>query len=165
MDAGIMKVGLEEIYKILPHRYPFLFIDNIINLVPGKRATGIKGITSNEYILLLSPSLIIEAIAQVAGITLSYNKTPLFSPAHSLIPPLIRGDRGGSGGGDYSGYLIEVKDFSFFEEIHIGDRLFLDIELTQRFGNLFRFMGTARAGDRIIAKGEISIAVVQNPGQ
>lgn len=144
MDAGIMKVGLEEIYNILPHRYPFLFIDNIVNLVPGKKATGLKGITSNEDILLLSPSLIIEAMAQVAGITLSYNNQ------HRA--------------GDYSGYLIEVKDFSFLEEIHIGDRLFFDIELIQKFGNLFRFTGKARAGDRIIAKGELSIAIVSITG-
>ena len=144
MDAGIIKVGLEEIYNILPHRYPFLFIDNIVNLVPGKRATGLKGITFSEDILLLSPSLIIEAMAQVAGITLSYNNQ------HRA--------------GDYSGYLIEVKDFSFLDEIHIGDRLFFDIELTQKFGNLFRFTGKARAGDRIIAKGELSIAIVSSTG-
>ncbi len=164
MDTGIMKVGLEEIYNILPHRYPFLFIDNIINLLPGKMATGLKVVTSNEDILLHSPSLIIEAMAQVAGITLSYNPTPLFPPNPSLIPPLVRGDRGGLGGEDYIGYLIEVKDFYFLEEIHIGDRLFLDIELTQKFGNLFRFTGKARAGDRIIAKGELSIAIVSSIG-
>ncbi len=159
-----MKVGVEEIYNILPHRYPFLFVDKIIDLAPGKKATGFKAVTSNEDILLLSPSLIIEAMAQVAGITLSYNNPPLFPPDPSLIPPLVRGNRGGSGGGDYSGYLIEVKDFSFLEEIHIGDRLFLDIELTQKFGNLFRFTGKARAGDRIIAKGELSIAIVSSTG-
>lgn len=139
-----MKVGVEEIYNILPHRYPFLFVDKIMDLAPGKSATGLKAVTSNEDILLFSPSLIIEAMAQVAGITLSFNNQ------HRA--------------GDYSGYLIEVKDFSFLEEIHIGDRLFLDIELTQKFGNLFRFTGKARAGDRIIAKGELSIAVVSSTG-
>lgn len=139
-----MKVGEEEIYNILPHRYPFLFVDKIIDLAPGKSATGLKAVTSNEDILLFSPSLIIEAMAQVAGITLSFNNQ------HRA--------------GDYSGYLIEVKDFSFLEEIHIGDRLFLDIELTQKFGNLFRFAGKAHAGDRIIAKGELSIAVVSSTG-
>ncbi len=156
MDAGIMKVGVEEIYNILPHRYPFLFVDSIINLTPGKRATGLMAITSNEDFLLLSPSLIIEAMAQAAGIALSYNKTPLYPPS------LVRGEV--NGGRDYSGYLIEVKDFSFLEEIHIGDRLFLDIELTQKFGNLFRFKGTARTGDRIIAKGELSIAIISSAG-
>ncbi|MEK6657169.1 MAG: 3-hydroxyacyl-ACP dehydratase FabZ family protein [Nitrospirota bacterium] len=139
-----MKVGVEEIYNILPHRYPFLFVDKIIDLSPGKKATGLKAITSDEDILLMSPSLVIEAMAQVAGITLSFNNQ------HRA--------------GDYSGYLIEVKDFSFLEEIHIGDRLFFDIELTQKFGNLFRFTGKARAGDRIIAKGELSIAIVSSTG-
>ncbi len=150
-----MKVGVEEIYNILPHRYPFLFVDKIIDLAHGKKATGFKAVTSNEDILLLSPSLIIEAMAQVAGITLSFNLTPLY-------PPLLRGEE--KRAGEYSGYLIEVKDFSFLEEIHIGDRLFLDIELTQKFGNLFRFAGKAHADERIIAKGELSIAVVSSTG-
>jgi UDP-N-acetylglucosamine acyltransferase len=80
-----MPLGYEEICKILPHRYPFLLVDRITELEPGKRCVGIKNVTANEeYFLGHFPGhpvmpgvLILEAMAQVAGVlTLVSRNTP-----------------------------------------------------------------------------------------
>ncbi|PZO12334.1 MAG: 3-hydroxyacyl-[acyl-carrier-protein] dehydratase FabZ [Leptolyngbya foveolarum] len=71
--------SLEEIQKLLPHRYPFALIDRIIDYVPGERATGLKNVTINEPHFqghfpgkpLMPGVLIVEAMAQVGGIVLS----------------------------------------------------------------------------------------------
>ena len=71
--------SLEEIQKLLPHRYPFAMIDRIIDYVPGERATGLKNVTFNEPHFqghfpgkpLMPGVLIVEAMAQVGGIVLS----------------------------------------------------------------------------------------------
>ncbi len=154
MSEGIAKMGVQEIYKILPHRYPFLFVDKILDLMPGKSGMGIKEITYNEHMLLSSPVLLIEAMAQVAGVILAY---PLLGLGDSL-----GGERGlKRGGGDYAGYLIEVKDIAFSGDVSAGDRLILNLALIQKFGNLFRFDGRAIVGDKVVIKGELSIAVVK----
>jgi 3-hydroxyacyl-[acyl-carrier-protein] dehydratase len=70
---------VEEIHKLLPHRYPFALVDRIIEYVPGKRAVGIKNVTFNEPHFqghfpgrpLMPGVLIVEAMAQVGGIILT----------------------------------------------------------------------------------------------
>ena len=72
-------LALEEIQKLLPHRYPFALVDRIIDYVPEKRAVGIKNVTFNEPHFqghfpnrpIMPGVLIIEAMAQVGGIVLS----------------------------------------------------------------------------------------------
>lgn len=76
-DKPILKV--EEIQKLLPHRYPFALVDRIIEYVPGERAVGIKNVTFNEPHFqghfpgqpLMPGVLIVEAMAQVGGIVLT----------------------------------------------------------------------------------------------
>ncbi|HEY9904644.1 MAG TPA: 3-hydroxyacyl-ACP dehydratase FabZ [Candidatus Sericytochromatia bacterium] len=70
---------LEDIQKILPHRYPFALVDRVIEYVPGKRAVGIKNVTFNEPYFqghfpgrpLMPGVMIVEAMAQVGGIVLT----------------------------------------------------------------------------------------------
>ncbi|WP_424102180.1 3-hydroxyacyl-ACP dehydratase FabZ [Moorena producens] len=70
---------VEEIHKLLPHRYPFALVDRIIDYVPGKRAVGIKNVTFNEPFFqghfpgrpLMPGVMIVEAMAQVGGIVLT----------------------------------------------------------------------------------------------
>ncbi len=71
-----MPLSITDIMKILPHRFPFLLVDRIVELDPGKRCVGIKNVTVNEPFfsghfpghLVMPGVLIIEAMAQVAGI-------------------------------------------------------------------------------------------------
>lgn len=71
-----MKLNIEDIKKIIPHRHPFLLIDKIIEMVPGVRAVGIKNVTYDEYFFkghfpdepVMPGVLIIEALAQLGAV-------------------------------------------------------------------------------------------------
>lgn len=77
--AEAKSITLEEITKLLPHRYPFLLVDRIIEYVPGEKAVGIKNVTCNEPHFqghfpgrpIMPGVLIVEAMAQVGGILLT----------------------------------------------------------------------------------------------
>ena len=93
--------SIEEIQELLPHRYPFLLVDRIIDYVPGKKAVGIKNVTFNEPQFqghfpgrsLMPGVLIIEAMAQVGGVVMT--QMPNSQGGHSYLLVLIRSASGG----------------------------------------------------------------------
>ena len=93
-----MILTIEEIMEILPHRYPFLLVDRIIEMEPMKRAVGLKNCTFNEPHFMghfpgnpvMPGVLITEAIAQVGGIALLYPEenrglTPMFTGIDKVL--------------------------------------------------------------------------------
>jgi 3-hydroxyacyl-[acyl-carrier-protein] dehydratase len=98
----------DQIEKIIPHRYPFLLVDRIIEIDEGKSAVGIKNVTANEWFFeghfpghkVMPGVLIVEALAQVAAVTLlkgmdAAGKTPLFGGIESMRfrKPVVPGDQ------------------------------------------------------------------------
>jgi 3-hydroxyacyl-[acyl-carrier-protein] dehydratase len=116
----------------LPHGHPFRFVDRVIETDPGKRAVGIKNITYGEAIL--PGVLIIEAMAQIAGIAL-----------HSADRP---GQTGPS-------YLAAVRNVKFHRPVTPGDQLRLFAELVAQMDKLARFAVKAEVNGEIVADGEI----------
>lgn len=141
-------LDIDEIKKILPHRYPFLLVDRILELEPGKRAVGIKNVTANEPFFqghfpqraVMPGVLIIEAMAQVGGVMI------LSVEEHK-------------GKLAYLGTLDGVK---FRRPIVPGDTLEMEAELLRVRSNMGKVRCTARVAGQEVAKAEIMFALVDS---
>jgi 3-hydroxyacyl-[acyl-carrier-protein] dehydratase len=133
------------IQKILPHRFPFLLVDRVIELEVGKRAVGIKNVTINEHFFqghfpqypVMPGVLIVEALAQTGGIALGTMD-------------------------EYKGriaFFAGIDNVRFKRQVKPGDTLRLEVELTQ----LRRSIGTASAlatvDGEVACKGDIMFAL------
>jgi 3-hydroxyacyl-[acyl-carrier-protein] dehydratase len=101
-------IEADEIEQIIPHRYPFLLVDRILEIENGQRAIGVKSVTANEWFFqghfpgkkVMPGVLIVEALAQVAAITMlrgveMAGKSPLFGGIESMRfrRPVVPGDQ------------------------------------------------------------------------
>ncbi len=134
-------LDIKEIQKIIPHRPPFLLIDYILELEPGKRAVGLKNVSMNEpYFTGHFPNypvmpgvLIIEALAQVGAVAL-----------------LSMEDRKGK-----LALFAGMDKVRFKRQVVPGDQLKMEVVLTKMRASLGRGEGKAYAGDELAASGEL----------
>ncbi len=132
-------LDIQEIMKILPHRYPFLLVDRIQELDPGKRIVGIKNVTINEPFFqghfpghpVMPGVLIIEAMAQVGGIL-----------AYLASDDEIR---------KKVCYFLSVDAARFRKPVFPGDVLRLEMETTLNRRGIWGFNGKAYVGDKLVA--------------
>ncbi len=138
-----------EIQKILPHRYPFLLVDRIIELEPGKSATGLKNVAAGEWCLhgesLYPPSLLLESLAQVGGIIVG-SKAREENPGTRL-------------GGLFAG----VSEFHFYRSPGIGEQIILRVALSQSLASIYRFAAEAYVGPEKVAAGQILLSLSRTP--
>jgi len=137
----------EEIQKLLPHRYPFLLVDKIIDYVPGKRAVGVKNVTINEPHFpghfpgrpLMPGVLIVEAMAQVGGIVLTQ-----MSPGEGRLF-----------------VFAGIDKVRFRRQVVPGDQLVMTVELLwvkqRRFGKM---QGRAEVDGQLACEGELMFSLV-----
>ncbi|MCC5643175.1 3-hydroxyacyl-ACP dehydratase FabZ [Nostoc sp. CHAB 5824] len=137
----------EEIQKLLPHRYPFLLVDKIIDYLPGKKAVGVKNVTINEPHFpghfpgrpLMPGVLIIEAMAQVGGIVLTQ-----MSPVE-----------------DGLFVFAGIDKVRFRRQVVPGDQLVMTVELLwvkqRRFGKM---QGRAEVDGQLACEGELMFSLV-----
>jgi 3-hydroxyacyl-[acyl-carrier-protein] dehydratase len=138
-------MDIKEIHKFLPHRYPFLLVDRIIEINPGEKATGIKNVTCNEEFFqghfpgnpIMPGVLMIEALAQVAGL-LAF--------------------RSGASAGK-SVYFMSIERAKFRKPVIPGDQLKLEVTILQQRGNVWKFSGNAFVEDKIAAEAEFTAMV------
>lgn len=131
----------QEIQAIIPHRYPFLLVDRIIELEEGKRAVGIKNVTINDSFFqghfpghpIMPGVLIIEALAQVG--TVAILKIPEYS--------------------DYLGLFAGLDEVKFKRQVVPGDQLRLEVELVKLRKNYGVARGMAYVGDELAAEGTL----------
>lgn len=140
-----MVLNSNEIQEIIPHRYPFLLIDRIDELEPGKRALGVKCISANEMQFMghfpqqhvMPGVLIIEALAQVGAVailSLEANKGKI-------------------------AYFAGIKSAKFRQKVIPGDRLTLETELIKVKGNIGVGKAVAKLGDQIAVEAELTFAI------
>ncbi|HSW09491.1 MAG TPA: 3-hydroxyacyl-ACP dehydratase FabZ [Bacillota bacterium] len=136
----------DAICKVLPHRYPFLLVDRVVELEPGQRAVGLKNVTINEPFFaghfpgkpVMPGVLIVEAMAQLGAIAL-------------LAVPENRGKLG---------LLAGLDRVRFRRMVKPGDSLRLQVEVLQRRGSMGRAAGTAEVEGQVAATAEILFALV-----
>jgi 3-hydroxyacyl-[acyl-carrier-protein] dehydratase len=137
-----MVLNTHEIMKMLPHRYPFLLVDRIVELEEGKRVVGIKNVTINEPFFqghfpghpIMPGVLIIEAMAQVSGIL-------------AMLTDKISNDK--------VTYFTGIDNARFRKPVVPGDVLRLESELINCRRGLYCFQGKAYVGDTLVAAAEI----------
>ena len=132
-----MVLNSNQIQEIIPHRYPFLLIDRIDELEPGKRALGVKCISSNPQQHVMPGVLIIEALAQVGAVailSLEANKGKI-------------------------AYFAGIKSAKFRQKVIPGDRLTLETELIKVKGNIGVGKAVAKLGDQIAVEAELTFAI------
>jgi len=138
---------INAIQRVLPHRYPFLMIDKIIELELDKRVVGVKSVTINEPFFqghfpgqpIMPGVLIIEAMAQTSGI-LILNSLPNFN--EKLV------------------YFMQINNAKFRKPVVPGDQLYLEIELVSKKTKIFLMKGKAMVNDKVVAEADFMAGVV-----
>jgi len=136
----------DEIKEYLPHRYPFLLVDRILEIEPGKRALGLKAVTINEEFFnghfpgkaIMPGVLLIEAMAQVGGIMM------LSMPEH-------RGKLA---------YLAGIENCKFRAPVGPGDVLITECTLVRTRGNMGKVHAEGRVDNQLVVEVDIMFALV-----
>lgn len=143
-----MSKDVRAIMDILPHRYPFLLVDRILELEPGVRAVAIKNVTANEPQFtghwpgnpVMPGVLMLEAMAQVGGIFLMSEVEAKGKTA----------------------FFAGMDNIKFRRPVVPGDQLIITAELIRRKGAIGRAAAVAKVGDEVAVEGEFMFALVDN---
>jgi 3-hydroxyacyl-[acyl-carrier-protein] dehydratase len=138
-------MNVKEIQNLLPHRYPFLMVDRVIEINPGKNIIGIKNLSMNEEFFqghfpgnpIMPGVLMVEALAQVAGILALQSGAP----------------------GGKAVYFMSIEKAKFRRPVVPGDQLRLEVTILQSRGNVWKFSGNAVVEDKIAAEAEFTAMV------
>jgi beta-hydroxyacyl-ACP dehydratase FabZ len=136
-----------EIQKILPHRYPFLLVDRILEMEPGKRIVGIKNVTVNEEFFLghfpgkpvMPGVLIIEAMAQVGGVL-------LLQEVPDRDKKLV--------------YFLGIDEARFRRPVVPGDQVRFELEVIKRKASTCKLQGKAFVDGQLAAEAIVMSAMV-----
>ncbi len=136
-------IEIKDIMSILPHAYPFLLVDRIVEVEIGKRIVGIKNVTYNEPFFpghfpgrpIMPGVLIVEAMAQTAGM-LVFKSTP----EESHKKPV---------------FFLGMDNVKFRKPVIPGDQLRLEIEMTKHRQSIWGFKGKALVDGKLVAEADL----------
>ena len=150
----VLPLGTGEIQMLLPHRYPFLLVDRVVEFDAGNRILAYKNVTINEEFFqghfptqpVMPGVLVIEALAQAGGVL--YQLTNQIRNGGVIDNKLF--------------YLVKIENARFSKKVVPGDRLELDITLKRRIRNMAKYDGVARIDGKEAACAEFLCAESQD---
>lgn len=143
-----MQMNIHEILEHLPHRYPFLLVDRVLSLNPGKDIVALKNVTINEPFFpghyphhpVMPGVLIIEAMAQVAAL-LSFKSMDSIPDEKSVY------------------YFAGIDGARFKRPVTAGDQLIIKVSLTRSMRGVFKFKASAEVDQQLAAEAELMCTV------
>jgi 3-hydroxyacyl-[acyl-carrier-protein] dehydratase len=142
----IGQMGIEQIMTRIPHRYPFLLVDRILELEPGRRIVGLKNVSSNEPFFhghfpdypVMPGVLVVEAMAQVGGVLASY------------LP----------GAEGHLAYFASIERFRFRRPVKPGDQLISEVTVIKVRDRVGKMQVVGRVDGSIVADGVLTYSLV-----
>jgi 3-hydroxyacyl-[acyl-carrier-protein] dehydratase len=141
------QLDIHEVMRRLPHRYPFLLVDRVLECVPGQRVRALKNVTINEpYFMghfphrpVMPGVIIIEALAQAAGI-LAFVTAGVYPDEKSVF------------------YFVGIDKARFRRPVEPGDQLVLEATLERNLRGIWKLAAIARVGEAEAASAELMLA-------
>ncbi len=142
------EIDIERIMEMIPHRYPFLMVDRMIDMVPDERATGIKNVSVNEPYFeghfpdhkVMPGVLLIEAMAQTAAILVVHT---LGAHAEGKLV-----------------YFMSIDNARFRKPVVPGDTVHVKVVKQQSRGNVWKFTGKAMVGETLVAEATFAAMIL-----
>jgi 3-hydroxyacyl-[acyl-carrier-protein] dehydratase len=150
-SAVIGSYNIAQIMRAIPHRYPFLLIDRVVDLVVGESAVGVKNVSINENFFqghfpsepVMPGVLLIESMAQTAAV---------------LVVATLGPDAEGK-----LVYFMSIDNAKFRAPVEPGCLLHLHVEFVQKRARVCKFAGRAMVGDQIAAEAEFMAMIAEPP--
>jgi len=146
MASDIATLDIKEIVRLLPHRFPFLLVDRILEGEKNKSMVGLKNVSMNEPFFqghfpndpIMPGVLILEGMAQVGGILAFYS-----------IPEMV---------GEKLIYFAGIDKVRFRRPVVPGDQLIFEMVVLKHKGKIWKMAGTARVDNEVVAEAEFMAA-------
>jgi 3-hydroxyacyl-[acyl-carrier-protein] dehydratase len=149
MASKIPTLEVEEIMQMIPHRYPFLLIDRVKEIVPDSSAVGIKNVTMNEPFFqghfpdhpIMPGVLLIEAMAQTSAVL-------VIKTTGDVVGKVV--------------YFMTVDNARFRKPVRPGDQVELHVEKIRNRGNVWKFRGKAKVDGQLMSEATYSAMIVDS---
>lgn len=143
MDVALKQLDIVEILRVLPHRYPFVLVDRILEINPGKNIVGLKNVSINEPFFqghfptrpVMPGVLIVEGMAQVGGVLAYLTDTDMI--------------------GEKLVYFAGMDRVRFRRKVEPGDQLIFKLEVMKQKAKMWKLDGKAYVGEQLAAEAEL----------
>lgn len=142
--------NIDEIMKMLPHRYPFLLVDRLEVEVPGEKGIGLKNLTMNELFFqghfpgnpIMPGVLQVEAMAQTAGCVVMSAMEDFAEKKRSVL-------------------FMAVDNVKFRKPVRPGDQLKMHVEKVKMHRNIFVFRGVSKVDDQVVSEADLTAMIIE----